>query len=73
MLDGCGVSSTYAVDADTFMWHVFGVHGREPQFWFAARDLMRDSMLLADRYYADVPTRLKFVRDAMIYFVTGSL
>lgn len=73
MLDSSGVTTQYPKDADMFMWHVFGVCGRQPDWWFAARTLVRDGMQYADRHFTDMHARTQFVRHAMVLFMTNSL
>lgn len=69
MLDGSGVSDQYARDVEMFMWHVFGVHGRKPELWFAARDMVRNLQQNQQQQLAG----LTDIRDALVCFMTGSL
>lgn len=71
MLEGNGVP---AAELDVFMWHVFGVHGRQPHVWRTARDLVRDTVRLADRFFADAPTaRAKVLCDVVITYVLNTV
>lgn len=55
--------------AAKYVWHVFGVHGRDPSMWRLARDMVCDAIDFAEYYYANDATRAKHLHAALENFM----